>query len=826
MNFRPFAALLLCTLAALAGAGRAARPAEAQAPAYNYFPSANTTDGRMLALAGTPFQTLGDTKMDFRVAVPSGIATLEVGIFDGDTNGGAPSIDNPDFINGSWDTGDEQLEYVLFADPAADGSGTLEVGRWSGSAMPDNDWFNINISTSPAAQAQSGHYFYTLRVSLPNPDANTQSAFKLRTTGFLSLRPVSFGYMVPQAGGDEFYIVYPDLLGTPNWEDPNLYLTTRTTYDGTWSFFLDVPTDQSLFEVWEGDFDYGSGSGAQLIGFPSAQAIADVKDEDDPDTAAGALPPGEIRFNERFEAAQGAGDPADDHQYDFWRRSPAIRYTVTDPVGRIYLNSRPSGNLEWEAFRITNNPNTTRTDVDYSPTVSSDGVTFVPQTGLLPKGAWRIDVTGQDVQNLCFWRFNRYALGVDETGTPNPALRPFRTGNTVFRDFNNNGIYEPAGGDAPIPGVVVYLRSDVDGALLIATTDAQGQVGYDIEAGGYTMYVPQSNFSPGRPLAGLSSTTGDNIQSDAFPDTDGLTYTPFGYNAGAGSSGLFSLAGTVWFDANANALQESSEGGIAGVRVDLRDAGGAVIGTTTTDGVGDYAFTSLPAGDYLVTVDASTLPAGLSATFDYDGIQTLHLAAVTISPGVILPGINFGYTTGSTGGGGGGTNTSGPFVTFTQGGWGTRPNGSNPGTLLCKHFAARYPNGLVVGGTRTLTFTSAAAVIAFLPQGGTAAPLQKSYLNPVRRTEAGVLAGQIVALQLNVDFSGAGITRSGLADLTIRCGPFAGTSVGGLLSIGRAVLGGNLGALPSGLSVSNLNDAATRINENFVGGMTDRGFLR
>lgn len=824
MRFHHVVLAALCGLAALIGAGRSAVPAVAQAPAYNYFPSPAADDGRMLALAGIPFRTQAGNSMDFRVAVPAGSSSFEIGIFDGDTNGGPPSLDNPDFINGSWDTGDSQVEFVLFADPDADGSGSVEVGRWNGSGMPDNDWFSINLPTSSTALSQSGHYFYTLRATLLDPTSNTQSAFKLRTTGYLSLRPLSFGYMVPQAGGDEFYVIYPDLLTAPNWSDPNLYLTTRTTYDGTWAFFLDVPTDQSLFEVWEGDFDHGSGSGTELIGWPSAQAIADAKDTDDPDTAPGALPPGHVRYNEQDEAAQGPGDPLDDHYYDFWRRDPSIKYSVTDPTGRIYANNNPSGNLEWESFKISNNPNTTRSDVDYSPSVSSDGATTVPATGLLPKGAWRIDVTGQDVQNLCFWRFTRYALGVDPNGNPNPPLRPFRTGNTVFRDYNNNGIYEPAGGDVPIPGVVVYLRNEADGSLLSATTNAQGQVGYDIEAGGYTMYVPQSNFSPGRPLAGLSSTTGDNVQTDSFPDTDGATYTPFGYNTG-GNNSSFSLAGTVWFDANANAAQETSEGGIAGVLIRLYDGSGALIGSTNTDGVGDYAFANLPAGTYRVEVVSTTLPANLSATFDYDGIQTLHVATVTIGPGVVVPGINFGYTTTGTPGGGG-SNTSSPFTTFTQGGWGSTPSGFNPGTLLENNFTSRFPNGLVVGGIRTLTFTSAAAVRKFLPQGGTAGMLKRSYVNPSKKTEAGVLAGQITALQLNVSFSDAGITRSGLGDLTITTGPFTGVSVNDLLSIGRAVLGGNASALPPGVTISQLNDAASAVNENFVDGTTDRGYLR
>src|SRR5687768_552631 len=69
--------------------------------------------------------------------------------------------------------------------------------------------------------------------------------------------------------------------------------------------------------------------------------------------------------------------------------------------------------------------------------------------------------------------------------------------------------------------------------------------------------------------------------------------------------------------------------------------------------------------------------------------------------------------------------------TFTQGGWGSKPHGNNPGSYQFKNFAAAFPNGLTAGcSTYQLNLTSAQAVCDFLPCGGSAAALTASYTTP------------------------------------------------------------------------------------------------
>ena len=104
--------------------------------------------------------------------------------------------------------------------------------------------------------------------------------------------------------------------------------------------------------------------------------------------------------------------------------------------------------------------------------------------------------------------------------------------------------------------------------------------------------------------------------------------------------------------------------------------------------------------------------------------------------------------------------------------------------------------------------------------------LARNYSNPTANNEAGVFAGQVTALTLNVAFSNAGLLPRGLAALRITAGkPLAGYSVAQVLALANRVLGGDLAALPAGLTVSGLNLVVDALNNNFVDGNTNDGWL-
>ena len=118
---------------------------------------------------------------------------------------------------------------------------------------------------------------------------------------------------------------------------------------------------------------------------------------------------------------------------------------------------------------------------------------------------------------------------------------------------------------------------------------------------------------------------------------------------------------------------------------------------------------------------------------------------------------------------------------------------------------------------KNIRFTSAPFVDRYLPAGGTPNKLAITFTNPTT-TASGIFGGQVLALQLNVDFNAAGIidgADGSIGDLHL-CN--TGTSLDGktiseILAAANEALGG--GSLPTGYTYATLNDLVTNLNEAF-----------
>jgi hypothetical protein len=154
-------------------------------------------------------------------------------------------------------------------------------------------------------------------------------------------------------------------------------------------------------------------------------------------------------------------------------------------------------------------------------------------------------------------------------------------------------------------------------------------------------------------------------------------------------------------------------------------------------------------------------------------------------------------------------------------------NSTQPGCIRDHFFATVFPSGVTIGGSPFhATWTTAAAVEAFLPATTTPGVLTANLTNPTS-TPAGVFAGQLLALKLNVGFSCAGIFyQLGMqpaiicvGDLTLPdtcAGKFGDMTVDELIALADEVIAGNVSALtPFGASVSELSGAVGCINELF-----------
>lgn len=487
--------LLLAPLAA------APQPAAAQTTTvYSCLPSCQATDGRMLTIAGVSLSTLVGINISLKIASPADAANVEIGFFDGDASG-------------MWDTGGEQLTFTLFADPTARGASAVQLASWSGSAMPDNAWYSVTVPNAASARSRSGVYFYHLRVSVANASTAFLNNFKVRSGGIIALLPRPFAYMATSLNAlNVIYPNYPDL--------------SITTYDGSFEFHAQVATSLDAFKLWDGDLDYGKWDGS-------------TRDTDDFNTDNTSIPSWSTAVAQPEGVAVGfggsSGNPPDDTSGAAALRAPSVTYTVSPLDLTSYLNTNPSGNLEWEMFSV-------------SSSAAGAGDYTIP--GRLPSGLYHVRLEGMDMTNLNAWRFPWDIVGVSEDCPDNNPCRripgPNLIGDYVWRDSNRDGVQDA--GEAPIAGVRVELF-DGNGVPLLdnlnqpifAVTDANGWYNFDVEprtvdeytqevviSGTYTVVVASSNFQSGGPLFNLVSTTGGNALTRTVVTDNILTYD-FGY---------------------------------------------------------------------------------------------------------------------------------------------------------------------------------------------------------------------------------------------------------------------------------------------------------
>lgn len=373
------------------------------------FPTQSVKDGRFLGFACAGLATI-ERSLRINLVAPAATTTWNLDVFDGDT-GGADSSGKR-----HWDLGGRQLKLSLYADPLRTGdpqpdalidvwygnaANPIAGENWSASesSMPDNDWWALTVTASESARAPSGAFSYSLVIEIDGAcgtGEQMESSLKLATSDGVTFSVPHFGMVagLRQATND-VPILYPGSIVTA--PATGSFLTAPTTYDGTFEFFLPVAGGTTDLSLYDGDFDFGTGS---LVGNPSNVALDACTDTDDPGTpssydgfpfsAAGALP----------ERAQGLGVPPDDNFRDIFRRGEAndpnrvgcVRYELTDPEGRSYFNDNPSGNSEWEQFLISSQTSGSIGDAD-----------GVYPGDFLPPGIWKMKIFGLDLANLNFW---------------------------------------------------------------------------------------------------------------------------------------------------------------------------------------------------------------------------------------------------------------------------------------------------------------------------------------------------------------------------------------------------------------------------------------
>ncbi|HBC8100125.1 TPA: carboxypeptidase regulatory-like domain-containing protein, partial [Staphylococcus aureus] len=184
----------------------------------------------------------------------------------------------------------------------------------------------------------------------------------------------------------------------------------------------------------------------------------------------------------------------------------------------------------------------------------------------------------------------------------------YNLGDYVWEDTNKNGIQDQD--EKGISGVTVTLKDENGNVLKTVTTDADGKYKFtDLDNGNYKVeFTTPEGYTP------TTATSGSDIEKDS----NGLTTT--GVINGADNMTLdsgfyktpkYNLGNYVWEDTNKDGKQDSTEKGISGVTVTLKNENGEVLQTTKTDKDGKYQFTGLENGTYKVEFET---PSGYTPT--------------------------------------------------------------------------------------------------------------------------------------------------------------------------------------------------------------------
>ncbi len=509
-RFGVAAGSLLAAVALWSGVGNTMRAAPVLTPdPLTCLPTCEI-DGRSLVVAGNDPTTLGAVQINIGLNFTATSSGFNFELFDGDRD--STNWDVP-WNDGVTSPKPKAPELIMSLYGAGDAPGLLITWGPGYFAFPtsNNGWAGVSYAFHDNVRAKiaaTGGYRYRLEIRPANPAVDLGwNAFKVRSNGTVALNGAqTIAFIGAMNVPGDLNTIYPD------WP-----LLTNSPYDGTWSFKARLPNFLKEVSVWDGDMDYGD-------------TACTYGDTDDPDTPA--TPPGFASGANNEGVAQVPGSacrtgiPADDALSAAFRRVPSIvsngiayrlvaPASLANPGGQTFLNSNPSGNREWEQFRIqlvasaADVPSGACPAGGYPADAGKGYAASDCRTTDLPGGVWEVQLDGMDLSNLNFWYF----------GFQVEPIPTYSIGRLVWYDDNENGVQDlcagvPCAPELGVPGVTVTV-SNTSGPVAAGVTDANGEFLFDQlpslapwPADDYTVVVDASNFLPGGPLEGWVSTTG------------------------------------------------------------------------------------------------------------------------------------------------------------------------------------------------------------------------------------------------------------------------------------------------------------------------------
>lgn len=256
--------------------------------------------------------------------------------------------------------------------------------------------------------------------------------------------------------------------------------------------------------------------------------------------------------------------------------------------------------------------------------------------------------------------------GGDVSGSTNNDFAewaPSTLSGVVFEDHNNNGVQN--GSDAGIPSQTINLTGqDVDGNTITATTttDADGRYSFtELPPGTYTIEQPNQpdNTVNGQTIPGAvpNGTIGAPTAATTLPSGISSIELPSNTVSSNNNFAELPLSGTVrgqvFLDYDSSQSLNGSDHGIADQTIRLTGAdvnGNAITEETTTDAQGNFTFTGLPAGTYILeqpdqpagTLNLVPVAGSAGGTPTNPGapssqISAIDLTSTTLSAGNLFP---------------------------------------------------------------------------------------------------------------------------------------------------------------------------------------------
>ncbi len=181
-------------------------------------------------------------------------------------------------------------------------------------------------------------------------------------------------------------------------------------------------------------------------------------------------------------------------------------------------------------------------------------------------------------------------------------LKSSSISGTVHADANGDCVFDLTEGDQPLEGVELVLLDQSGSVVGQTTTNINGEYSFDgLPPGTYSVreMTPDGYLDGGEMVGQIDGVSVGVLEDDLIS----------GITLGSGQNAVdydfcehipAEICGTVFHDRNDNGHQDSGEEGIAGVRMVLTDADGAVIAESFTDAEGAYCFADLIAGTYCI----------------------------------------------------------------------------------------------------------------------------------------------------------------------------------------------------------------------------------